>query len=172
VLGFVALENFPDALELQQMWSRWISSGAFDNRSDLLAHHLTEAHKKGLPGWGPVNEALRSHVRSYLRSGNKNKVYTAVDHIQAVADKGAPVLSTLLREAEGVSGTAEWETWEEREPEAAEEMRWYVVAHAEEARGDRNWSRARESAERTFAFEQERKRLLNSDEEADAATSG
>jgi TIR domain-containing protein len=172
VLGFVALENFPDALELQQMWSRWISSGAFDNRPDLLAHHLRDAHKKGLQGWDPVNEALRSHVRSYLRSGNKNKVYTAVDHIQAVAEKGAPVLSTLLREAEGVSGTAEWETWEEREPEAAEEMRWYVLAHAEEARGERKWSRARESAERTFAFEQERKRLLNSDNEADAATSG
>jgi hypothetical protein len=171
VLGFVALEHFPDALELQQMWGRWISSGAFDNRASLLAHHLAEAHNKNLPGWDRVNDALRSHVRSYLRSGDKNKVYTAVDHIRAVAEKGAPVLSTLLYEAEGVSSTAEWESWKDRDPEAAEEMRRYVSAYAEEAGGDRNWRRARESAERTLAAEQETERL-NSDEEADAAASG
>jgi len=170
VLGFVALEHFPDATEIQQMWSRWISSGAFDNRPDLLAHHLREAHNRGLPGWDPINESLRSHVRSYLRSGDRNKVITAVDHIQAAADKGAPVLSALLREAEGVSGTAEWEKWEERDPETADRMRWYVVAHTEEAGGERNWSRAWESAERTFAFEQERKRILKNEKKANGAT--
>jgi len=172
VLGFVALEHFPEAVEIQQMWSRWISSGTFDKRPDLLAHHLADAHKKELPGLASINEALRSHVRSGLRSGDKQKVVTAVDHIQAAANNDAPVLSTLLREAEGVSGTAEWEKWEERDPETAEWTRWYVFAHIEEARGDRNWSRAWDNAQRTFAFEQERKRLLNSDEEADAATSG
>ena len=172
VLGFVALENFPETVEIQQMWGRWITSGAFDKRPDLLAHHLADAHEKELPGLESINEALRSHVRSGLRAGDKQKAVTAVDHIQAAADKGVPVLSALLREAEGVSGTAEWEKWEARDPKTADWMRCYVVAHMEEARGDRNWSRAWDNAERTFAFEQERKRRLKSAEEADAATSG
>jgi hypothetical protein len=172
VLLFVAFRHFPEASELQRTWERCISSGEFDGNPNILAHHLTEAHNEGLPGWETINDALRSHVRNYLRSGDKQKVFTAILYIQKVADKKAPVLSKLLAEADGVSATFEWENWEKHDPETAEQMKWYVVAHAEEARGDRNWSRAWETADRTFAFEQERKRLLKSDKETDAATSG
>jgi hypothetical protein len=91
VLASVALKHFPEAIELQQMWSRWIEHGVFDGKPSApsnLAWFLADSFKEGLPGWGHVNEALRSHVRGYLRSGDKLKVNIAVDHIQAAADLG------------------------------------------------------------------------------------
>jgi hypothetical protein len=107
----MCLVGFPDAVEIQQMWTRWIHAGAFDgkpNSSMDLARYLTSAHKEGLSGWEPVNKALRNHVRGCLRPGDKGKVVVAMNHVRAAADAGAPVLGSLLREAEGVSGTAEW----------------------------------------------------------------
>ncbi|MGE0824311.1 MAG: toll/interleukin-1 receptor domain-containing protein [Candidatus Binatia bacterium] len=163
VLGWVALKHFPDAVEIQQMWSRWVYGGAFDGKPSApiyLARYLASAHKERLPGWEGVSEALRSHVRDYLRSGDENKVVTAVEHIRAAADTRAPVLTALLREAEGVSATAEWNAWEERDREAAERMKWYVFEFAEEAAGERNWFRAYEGVERAVAFEKQRRRIL------------
>ena len=169
VLGEIALKHFPDNEEIQQMWSRWIRDGAFDGRPNTqsdLAHYLADAHKEGLSGWEPVNEALRRHVKEYLRSGDKNKIVIAMDYVQAAAEKGAPVLQLLLSEAEGCRGTAEWETWEEQDPESAEFMRWYVLEVSQEATGDRNWLRAWDNTEKMVTLQKRRRQILeqNKDE--------
>jgi hypothetical protein len=166
VLGWVAMKNFPDAIEIQQMWSRWIESGSFDGKPNSpadLARYLSDASKKGLRGWDSINNALRSHVRTYLRSGDKGNVVIAADHIMAAADQGAPVLQILLREADGVSGTAEWKDWEQSDRETAEWMRWFVFEVAKEARGDRDWNRAWDGAKEMVAFQKLRRQLLNND---------
>lgn len=165
VLGRVAFKHFPDAPEIQQMWSRWIHSGAFDRKAMDLARYLADAHKEELPGWEPVNEALRSHVRGYLRSGDENKVDVAVNHLQAAADAGAPILASLLREAEGVSATAEWNEWRKRDPDTVKWMQWYVFQSVKEAVGDRNWLRAWDSAKEMVAFEEQRRRILAKDKQ-------
>jgi hypothetical protein len=167
VLGWVAFKHFPDEVEIQRMWTRWIHDGVFDGKPSSpqdLARYLADAHKEGLSGWGPISEALRSHVRKYLRSGDKNNVVLAMDHVRAAADAAAPVLASLLRETEGVSGTAEWNDWRKREPDDAEWMQWYVFETAKEAAGDRDWLRAWNSAKKMVAFEQERRRILARDE--------
>lgn len=154
VLGWVALKHFPDAEEIQLMWTRWISNAAFDGGTSSprdLARYLTDAHKEGLPGWEPVNEALCRHVRQCVRSGDKNKVHSAICHIQAAADVGAPVLAALLTEA--TTGTAEWDHWKERDPEVAERMGWILHFVREEAQGDRDWLRALKRAEEMVEFE-------------------
>jgi hypothetical protein len=88
-------------VEIEQMWSRWIHEGVFDDKSsspDVLAR--LEMNKEGLAGGEDVYEDLRTHVRRNLRSGEKNKVVVAMDHIQAAANASAPILSKLLRKAE------------------------------------------------------------------------
>ena len=168
VLGWVAFKHLPDAIEIQQMWSRWVHAGTFDGKPSSpmdLARYLADAHKEGLPGWEQVNEALRSHVRGYLRSRDKNKVVVAMDHVQAAADAGAPILASLLREAEGVSGTAEWNDWRERDLDTAEWMGWYVFEFAKEAAGDRDRRRAWDSAKQMVAFEEQRRRILAKDKQ-------
>jgi hypothetical protein len=166
VLGWVAMKNFPETPEIQQMWSRWVQAGSFDGKPNSpadLAHYLADASKEGLRGWEGVHDALRSHVRRYLRSGNEQNVIVSVDHIKAAADQDAPVLQLLLSEANGVSGTAEWKAWEQRDQETAEWMGWYVFEVAREARGARDWFRARESAKQMVASQEERRRILDND---------
>lgn len=168
VLGWVALRQYPDAVEIRQMWVRWITTGSFDGTPHStrdLARYLANANKEELRGWEDVNKAVRDHVRAYLRSRDRNKVVIAADHIQAAADTGAPVLESLLFEAEGVSCTSGWEQWSKRDPETAELMEWYVFEVSKEARGDRNWRRARDSAKQMVAFEEERRRILAEDEQ-------
>jgi hypothetical protein len=106
VLGWVAIEHFPHAIELQQMWSRWILSGCFDGDPRTpaeLAQYLVRANEEQLSGWEQIQEALRRHVRNYLRSGDKKKVDIAVLHLCANADARTPVVASLLREMKGVS---------------------------------------------------------------------
>lgn len=166
VLAWVAFKHFPDAAEIQRMWIRWVHAGAFDGKTRSpreLARYLADADKEGLPGWEPVGEALRSHVRACLRSKDKDQVVVAMDHVRAAADEAAPVLASLLREAEGVSGTAEWDDWRKRDPDTAEWMQWYVFEFAKEAAGDRKWLRAWEGAKAMVAFEEKRRRILEKD---------
>ena len=101
----------------------------------------TQTRRSGPDGTG-VHETLRSHVRGYLRSGDRDKVDTAVDHIQATADAEAPVLGLLLKEAEGVSSTREWQQWEKRDPDTARGRGWYVFMASREVTGERDWVRA------------------------------
>ena len=148
------------------MWCRWISNGVFDGKPSSpqdLARYLADAHKERLSGWDPVNEALRAHVRSYLRSGDKNNVDIALQHIQAAADARAPVLVALLDEANGVSGTAEWDDWKKRDRETVEWWGWYVHLVAKEARADRDWLKAWNGADRMVDFAKMRRQILAKD---------
>jgi hypothetical protein len=154
VLGWVAMKRLPGVVELQRMWSRWISEGSFDGEPSSprdLARYLADAHKEDLSGWEDINEALRRHMRRCLRSGDKGNIFTAMNHIKAAADEGAPVLVALLNEASSVEGTAEWVAWEKREPGAAEGAAVLLDEVRTEARGERNWLRAYKSAEQTMA---------------------
>lgn len=173
LLGWVAYKHFPEAIEIQQMWTRWIHAGAFDGKPNSpsdLAHYLTKAHKEELRGKERINEALRSHVRGYLRSRDEKKVFVAMDHVQATAEVDTPgvdnpVLALLLREVEGVSGTAEWNDWRANDPDTAEWMGWYVFEIAKEATGERDWLRALDSTKRMVAFEELRRRILTKDKQ-------
>lgn len=167
VLGWVAPNHFPDAIEIQQMWGRWIHTGAFDrgrSSPSSLASYFADAHKEQLPGLEPINEALRSHVRKYLRSGDEKKVGIATDHIVAAANADTPILASLLREAEGAAASAEWNDWQKRDADAAERMRWYVYEIVKEAAGDRDWLRAAKSAKQMVGFEKRRRQILADDE--------
>ena len=169
VLAWVAQKHFPDAIEIQQMWSRWISEGVFDGKPNSpknLAGYLADAHKEGRPGWEQVNETLRSHVRRHLRSGDKHRVFVAMEHVQAAANAGAPVLSALLGETNGVWGTSEWNDWSKRDPDTVELMKWHVSEFSAEAAGDRNWSRAREGVKEMMAFEKQSRLTAANDEQS------
>lgn len=163
VMAWVALKHFPDAEEIQRMWTRWILDGAFDGdpcSPVLLADYFVRGPKEGLP-WELLNEALRSHLRRHLRSGERGKVLIAMEHIRAAADADAPVLGLLLSEAYGVSSTFEWNRWKERDPETAEKMKWYVHHISNEAAGDRNWLRAMKGVDESMEFDRLRRQVLD-----------
>lgn len=171
-LGWVAFKHFPDANEIQHMWNRWVKSGVFDANAAGLARYLADAHNEGLEGWGPVNETHRRHIRDCLRSGDQEKVFIAIDHVIAAADNGAPVLAILLREAEHVSSTVEWNEWRAREPDTVEWMKWYLFNIVKEATADRNWLRAWNGAEQIVSSLEQRLRLLKQDAGGDNGTDG
>ncbi len=163
VLAFVALKQFPDALEVQQMWRRWIREGGFDGNAStpsVLADSLADASGESLPGWEQINEELCSHVRACLRSGDEERVEIALNHIRAAANAGAPILDSLRREAQQAGASAEWDKWSERDHDAAEEMRWLVHMTVEEAAGERDWARAQEPAEQMVQFQRQRRQRL------------
>jgi TIR domain len=154
VLGWWALKKLPDAIDIQNMWTRWVRDGAFDGepcRPFSLAYWLTLAHNEGLPGWEAVNEALRTHVHELLRSCDKVKVELATDHIKAVADADnrAPILRALLGVAASARLGRDWREWEKRERDEAEWWDLYVSEVENEAEEDRDWRRARHTAEDT-----------------------
>jgi hypothetical protein len=162
VLGWVALRQFPDAGEIQQMWARWIEAGVFDGRRSSpmdLARYLADAHKEGLSGWQPASEALRSHVRHGLRSGDEAKVRMATNHLRAAADAGAPVLAALLTEAQHAMGSAEWNDWRKRDDDDAERMRRFVSEVVKEATGEQDWLRAWDAAKENAAPPKQRPRI-------------
>lgn len=162
VLGWVAFKHFPDAGEIQQMWIRWVQDGVFDRETGpmRLAQYLTDANKEELAGWVPVGEALQNHVRTCLRSCDRDNVIIAMDHVRAAADAGAPTLASLLREADGVSGTAEWDDWRRRDLDMAEWMEEYVREFAREAAGDRDWPAAWEGAKHRAVLKAQLRRIL------------
>jgi len=148
VLGVVAIRHFPEAIELRYMWQRWISSGCFDGSPHaplLLARHFSLEDRERIEVWKEVHEALRQHVRSLVRSGDKENIYSAVAHLRANADKETPVLPLLLQEM--TSETAEWDKWRERDPVTADAMARYMSEHTFQASGDRDWLAALRSCE-------------------------
>ena len=166
VLGRVALEHFADATELVQMWTRWICSGCFDGDPlgpSELARALGIAAERNLPGWAMVNDALRSHVRGLVRSGDRQKVAMAVDHLRAAADENASVLAALVAEMQGVSATAEWEDWRRADKKTADEMRWYLHCFVEQAESGRDWLAAWNSYKQQLAFEEMRAKTLRTE---------
>jgi hypothetical protein len=130
-----------------------------------LARHLNDARKDGLPGWDRIEEALRWHVKHRIRSGNEQGVRTAIHHLRAAADEGAPVFSALLTEIS--TGTTEWKQWEKRDPVNANSMAHYVNAFKREAVGDRDWLRARQEWKHMLAIEEQIKQLDRNDLQKD-----
>ena len=133
-----ALLHCPTATKIAAMWSRWIRRGAFDGQPCApveLARCLVEAQREQVAGRERLDEALRTHVRAALRSGDVGRINTALTHIEVCARAGAPIASALVREAHAATGSAEWKAWTDREPEAAARMRAEVeqVADADRA---------------------------------------
>ena len=93
------------------MWSRWIRRGAFDGQPCApveLARYLVEAQREQVAGRERLDEALRTHVRAALRSGDVSRINTALTHIEVCARAGAPIAGALVREAHAATGSAEW----------------------------------------------------------------
>ncbi|MEO5822318.1 MAG: hypothetical protein ABIT71_17565 [Vicinamibacteraceae bacterium] len=125
-LGMTALVHFADSEEVAAMWSRWIRGGAFDGTPCSpaeLAHYLVEALRQHVAGTERLDEALRTHVRAALRSGDVGRINTALTHVEVTARAGAPIALALVREAHTATGSTEWRTWTAREPDAAERLR-------------------------------------------------
>ena len=163
VLGGVALRHFPSSPEVAQMWTRWIWAGAFDGTPcapSALAREFALAEQEGVAVLNQLNEALRSHVRGYLRSGDERKVVVGVDHLMANVNEKTAAVAALCRETSGVSGTAEWADWEERDRATADRMRHYVFAFLQEAESDGNWTRAFSEFERALEFDAWRRQRL------------
>jgi hypothetical protein len=166
VLGWVAMHYFPDSSQIQQMWSRWVQMGAFDGKPCKptdLARYLTDAQKEGLRGWDTIEAAVREHVRRCVRSGDKELVRVAVEHLRAAADYGAPAFAGLLTEM--TTGTAEWAQWRERDPNTADSMESYVIAFKEEAMGSRDWHRARQKWKDRVAIDEQDRRIRENSKE-------
>jgi hypothetical protein len=163
VLGWVAMKNFPQTVELQEMWSGWVQKGCFDGKPNTphdLARYIANAHNEELAGWEDVSEAVRTHVRGHLRSGDQNRVEIAINHISAAADAKSPVLPALVQEANGVTGSAEWKHWAESDKETSEFMGWYLFHVVQQTKGDRDWDQAWDDAKQMAKFQKERRRIL------------
>jgi hypothetical protein len=166
VLGSVAMPQFPDSGKIQQMWNRWVQMGAFDDkpcRPADQAQYLTDAQKEGLRGWDPIEAAVRAHVHRCVRSGDKERVMVAVEHLRAAADYGAPVPAGLLTEM--TTSTAEWGQWRERDPNTADSMESYVFAFKKEAIGSRDWHRARRKWKDMVATDEQDRRMRENGKE-------
>ena len=134
-LGMTALLHFADSDEVSAMWSRWIRCGAFDGQPCApveLARYLVEAQREQIAGRERLDEALRTHVRAALRSGEVSRINIALTHIEVCARAGAPIAIALVREAHAATGSAEWKAWTDREPEAAARARTEVEDVADE----------------------------------------
>jgi hypothetical protein len=134
-LGMTALIHLSESDEISAMWSRWIRGGAFDGQPCApveLARYLVEAQREQVAGRERLDEALRTHVRTALRSGDVSRISTALTHIDVCARAGAPIASAMVREAHGCVGSAEWVTWAARDPETAARLRTEVEQVADE----------------------------------------
>ncbi len=135
-LGMAALTHFVDSDEVAATWSRWIRGGAFDGTPCApaeLARHLVEAQRQQVAGHERLDEALRTHVRASLRSGDAGRINTALTHLEVCARAGASIAGALVREAHGATGSAEWKAWTDREPEEAARLRTDVEQVADQA---------------------------------------
>jgi hypothetical protein len=124
-MGMTALIHLADSEEIAAMWSRWIRRGAFDGQPCApveLARYLAETHRERIAGRERLDEALRTHVRAALRSGESDRINTALTHLEVCARAGAPIAGALVREAHAATGSAEWKTWADREPQEAARM--------------------------------------------------
>jgi len=134
-LGMTALLHLSESEEIAAMWSRWIRRGAFDGQPCApveLARFLVEARREQVTGRERLDEALRTHVRAALRSGDVSRINIALTHIEVCARAGAPIAIALVREAHAATGSAEWKAWTDREPEAAAQARAEVEGVADE----------------------------------------
>ena len=135
-LGMTALLHFADSEEVAATWSRWIRGGAFDGTPSSpaeLAAYLNEAQRRHVPGLERLAEALRTHVRTALRSSEIRRINTALTHIDVCARAGVPIAIVLVREVHAATKSADWKAWLEREPDVAARMRAEVEEVADDA---------------------------------------
>jgi len=135
-LGMTALLHFADSEEVAAMWSRWIRGGAFDGTPCSpaeLAAYLVEAQRRHAAGLERLAEALRTHVRTALRSIDIGRINTALTHVEVCARAGVPIAVVLVREAHAATESAAWKAWLEREPAVASRIRDEVDAVADAA---------------------------------------
>lgn len=55
MLAWIAIKHFPDAVEVQHLWSRWITAGVFDGNPSSpadLARYLADPSNKACPHAG------------------------------------------------------------------------------------------------------------------------
>ena len=80
-LGMTALLHLSESEGIAAMWSRWIRRGAFDGQPCApveLARFLVEARREQVTGRERLDEALRTHVRAALRSGEVGRIHIAL----------------------------------------------------------------------------------------------
>jgi hypothetical protein len=150
----VALCRFPGAPEVVGLWRRWIWAGALDGRPSLFAVQLALAEAERVPGLDELYDVLRSHVRSYLRSADEEKIMIAVDHLRAHVDKRTGAVAALRGEAFGIGGTYERERWAERDRATADRMEHYVSAFLEQAEAGGDWGLALKSYEHAVQLDE------------------
>ena len=135
-LGMAALTHFADNDEVAATWSRWIRGGAFDGTPCApaeLARYLVEAQRRQVAGRERLDEALRTHVRAALRSGDAGRINSALTHLEVCARAGASIAGALVREAHASVGSAEWAAWDARDPGTAAPLRTEVEQVADES---------------------------------------
>ena len=135
--AFAALRHLPESGDLRRLWERWIRNGLFDGlvagsaSPDRLAYYLCEALRAGVNGLDGIIRTLLEHVSSLARSMDRTKVETAVDHLEAAANKKSPLLKQVCEQCTSALGAAEWDNWVH-----AQEMGIYIRAYVTAAHAD------------------------------------
>lgn len=113
-----------------------IRAGGFDGSPDTpasLARLIADAARAHEPGIAVLEEALRIHVGTLLRSGDPARIGLALTHIDVEARAGAPVAVALFREGYASVESPEWVAWAARDAEAAARLRDEVLLVADQA---------------------------------------
>jgi hypothetical protein len=112
-----------------------ITVGDYDGTPEspaALARLLADAARDELAGREALDEALREHVATALRSADPRRVSVALTHLDVSARAGAPVARTLLDEAYAAVGAPAWTEWAARDPDAAALLRAEVEGVADD----------------------------------------
>ena len=153
--AYALYSRMPKNHDLRQLWWWWISIGRFEGRerddavpSDLL-YWMGEGVRKEATAWQSLLDVLYDRVRSLARSRDKSSVTRALDYLIAAADRHFPRLDVVCRAVEEALGSAEWNSWEHKS-----EMSALVFEFLDAANGDKNWSRAWQDFEKSWAAAQ------------------
>ena len=113
-----------------------IQSGAYDGTPHApaeLARLLADAARDDVAARDALDDALRVHVATALRSADPRRVDVALTHLDVCARAGAPVARALLDEAYAAVAAPAWIAWAAQDPDAAGRLRGEVEAAADEA---------------------------------------
>lgn len=113
-----------------------IGAGSFDGSPETpasLARLLADAARAHEPGIAALEDALCTHVRTLLRSGDARRIGLALTHIDVAARAGAPVAVALFREGYASVDSPEWAAWATRDADTAARLRDEVLLVADQA---------------------------------------
>jgi hypothetical protein len=115
--------------------ARQIRAGAFDGMPHapaslpaLLADTPADSSERH-----QLEDALRFHVGTHLRSADPRRIDLGLTHLEIAARAGAPVAITLVIDARESLADSVWTTWAARDPETAERFRSEVETVADQA---------------------------------------